>query len=273
MKVGVFSTIFEAFKFCWKHRTQFYLLALPAVVIMAILSTVLNALQPQEVQHTLEFESSSQQAHFFESSINYFYSGLPWRVLPAFLLLIPTIFLFTLYSVAWHRFYLKPKEDVTILNYYIWKNRHWQFLWSNLKILLLMLPIALIAVLITLASALLAPLIGFVMILFVIINYARFSMWLPASALDERLSFHRVLVLTRRNGGRLAAIIIITGCLVGILDGVVTALIAYASMPLDVIGDLTQDLLSKLAIYFIIYAGTAIGITALSVSYKQLTEG
>ena len=260
-----------ALKFCWNHRQQFYFLALPAVIILAILSTLVTAFQPPEVQHAFGFKTAGQQINFSKDSLGYLYMGSSWQGFLVYLLLIFKFCMFSLYSVAWHRFYLMPKEGVKILECYLWKNRHWQFLWANLRIFLFVVPIGLIAFIVTLTSAILAPLVGTIMIILVIICYARFSMWLPAVALDEKLSLQEVLFLTKGNGGRLAVILILTGLITSILDGMATGLIAYASNSLHVVGSLTQDLLTKLALYIIMYAGIAVGVTALSVSYQNLT--
>ena len=244
MKIEIFSTINIALKFCWNHRTQFYFLALPAVITLAILSTLVMAFQPPEFQHALGFKTSGQHIQFSKNSLGYLFIGSSWQGFSAFLLLIFTICIFSLYSVAWHRFYLVPKEGVKISDCYLWKNRHWKFLWSNLKIFLFIVPIGLIAFMVTLTSAIFAPLVGLITILFVIICYARFSMWLPAVALDQKLSLREVLLLTKGNGGRLAAILILTGLITGILDGMATGLIEHASNSLHVVGNLTQDLLT-----------------------------
>lgn len=272
MRIEIFSTILTAFKFCWTHRTQFYFLALPAVILLAIFSTLIMIFQPQEGLQLASFETANQHIRFSKDFFLYSYTGSIWQGLALFLLLLFKIFIFSLYSVAWHRFYLAPKENIKILDCYIWKNRHWQFLWANLKIFALIVPIVVLAFLATLASMFLAPLVGVIMTLLVLVCYARFSMWLPSSAVDQQLSLNDVLFLTKGNGWRLAIILLITGLIAGVLDGIATTLIANASSALKVVGDLTQDLLTKLALYFIMYAGIAVGITALSVSYQKLLE-
>jgi hypothetical protein len=145
-------------------------------------------------------------------------------------------------------------------------------LWSNIKIFLLITPIGGLALILTIASTLLAPLVGIAMIAIVSVFYARFSMWLPAAALDKKMTLQEAFFLTRGNGGKLAAILILTGMLAGILDRIATSLIAYASISLSAVGTLTQNLMSNFALYLIMYAGMAIGITALSMGYKLLIE-
>jgi hypothetical protein len=166
-----------------------------------------------------------------------------------------------------------PKDGMKIWHCYLWQRRHSLFLWLNIKIFLLIILMGSLAFLVTLASALFAPIVGVIMIIFVTVCYARFSMWLPAAALDKKMTLLESLVLTRGNGGRLAAILILTGIVAGILDGIATHLISYASISLGIIGTLTQNLLTNLALYLIMYAGMAIGITALSIGYKKLDGG
>jgi hypothetical protein len=272
MKLAVVSTILAAFKFCWFHRTQFYFLALPAIIILAILSTLVTTFLPYTSQHVFGFKLFGEHIVNSKEALSYSYDGSPWRSLADLFLFFLMAGFFPLYSVAWHRFFLVPKADLNILDCYLWQGRHSLFLWSNIKIFLLIVPIGGIALLLTLASVVFAPIVGIVMIFFVSVCYARFSMWLPAAALDKKMTFREAFVLTKGNGGQLAAILVLTGIVAGILDGMATSLIAYASISLKIVGMLTQNLLTNFALYLIMYAGMAVGITALSMGYQQLTE-
>ena len=273
MKLAVISTILAAFKFCWLHRTQFYFLALPAIVILAILSTLVTTFLPDTSQHAFGFKLFGEHIVNSKEALSYSYDGSPWRSLADLFLFFLMAGFFPLYSVAWHRFFLVPKADLNILDCYLWQGRHSLFLWSNIKIFLLIIPIGGLALLLTLASVVFAPIVGITMIFFVSVCYARFSMWLPAAALDKKMTLQEAFVLTKGNGGRLAAILILTGIVAGILDGMTTSLIAYASISLSAVGVLTQNLLTNFALYLIMYAGMAVGITALSMGYQKLTEG
>ena len=273
MKLVVFSTILASFKFCWLHRIQFYLLTLPAVSILAILAALVIELFPQHSQPAFDFRFLGGSKVNSIEVLSYSYEGLSWRSLAELFLFILMVAFFPLYSVAWHRFFLLPKEHIKIWHCYFWQRRHSLFLWFNIKIFLLIMLIGSLAFLLTLASALFAPIVGVIMVIFVIVCYARFSMWLPAAALDRKMTLEESLVLTRGNGGRLAAILILTGIVAGILDGIATNLISYASISLGIIGTLTQNLLTNFALYLIMYAGMAIGITALSIGYQKLNGG
>ena len=272
MKLAVVSTILAAFKFCWFHRTQFYFLALPAIIILAILSTLVTTFFPYTSQHAFGFKLFGEHIVNSKEALSYSYDGSPWRSLADLFLFFLMAGFFPLYSVAWHRFFLIPKADLNILDCYLWQARHSLFLWSNIKIFLLIIPIGGLALLLTLASVVFAPIVGIAMIFFVSVCYARFSMWLPAAALDKKMTFQEAFVLTKGNGGQLAAILVLTGIVAGILDGMATSLIAYASISLKIVGMLTQNLLTNFALYLIMYAGMAVGITALSMGYQQLTE-
>jgi hypothetical protein len=272
MKLAIVSTILAAFKFCWFHRTQFYFLALPAIIILAILSTLVTTLLPSTSQYAFGFKLFGEHIVNSKEALSYSFGGSPWRSLADLFLFFLMAGFFPLYSVAWHRFFLVPKADLNILDCYLWQGRHSLFLWSNIKIFLLIVPIGGIALLLTLASVVFAPIVGIAMIFFVSVCYARFSMWLPAAALDKKMTFQEAFVLTKGNGGQLAAILVLTGIVAGILDGMATSLIAYASISLKIVGILTQNLLTNFALYLIMYAGMAVGITALSMGYQQLTE-
>lgn len=45
-KLPIFATIGAAFRFFWQHRIQFYYLALPAVVVLSVLSTLATLAGP-----------------------------------------------------------------------------------------------------------------------------------------------------------------------------------------------------------------------------------
>ena len=272
MKLPIFLTIIEAFRFCWLNRVQFYLLALPAITILAISSTLITNVFTDTTQQAFEFKLLSEPIVNSKETFIYSFGGFSQRsIAELFLFLILAAF-FPLYSVAWHRFFLVPKESLNILDCYLWRGRHSLFLWSNIKIFLLIIPIGGLALIFTLASALLAPIFGIAIFFFVSICYARFSMWLPAAALDRSMTLREAFVLTKGNGSQLATILILTAIVGAILDSIATSLIVYASVSLSIIGVLTQNLLMNFALYLIMYAGMAIGITALSMGYQLLNE-
>ena len=272
MKLAIIPIICGAFKFFWLNRHQFYYLAFPVITILAIFSTLLTLLFPDNPSYAPEFKFLDQQNFIIRETYFSSYDDLSWIFFGDLFLFILIIFFIPLYSVAWHRFFLVPEEDINVLGCYNWRKRHSLFLWLNLKIFLLMIPISGFAVLLIIASTIFFPIVALAMIFFLTICYCRFSLWLPAAALDKKLDLRDTFALTRGNGVRLALILIITGILAGILDSIAISLITYASDPLSAIGRLTQNLLTNIALYSILYAGKAIGITALSISYKQLTE-
>jgi hypothetical protein len=272
VRLAVISTIVQAFIFCWHYRLQFYLIALPAIIVLAILSTLVTSLLPTTFQHTYGFNLFTEQSAVSNETFGYTYGISFWRSFADVCLFFLMAGSLLFYSVAWHRFFLVPNEDVKIVDCYRWKARHSLFLWSNMKIFLFIIPIGGIGLLLTLASVVFAPLVGVVIIFLVCVCYARFSMWLPAAALEQKMTLKEALVLTRGNGRQLAAILILTTITSGILDVLAGSLISYASLSLGTVGVLTQSLLTNFALYLITYAGTALGISALSISYQKLIE-
>ena len=93
MEIGVFSTIATAFKFCWTHRTQFCSLASPAVIILAISSTLIMAFQPQDGFQAASFKTSNQHIHFSKDFFLYAYTGSILQGLSLFLLLLFKIYI------------------------------------------------------------------------------------------------------------------------------------------------------------------------------------
>jgi hypothetical protein len=270
MKLPIFKTVGDAFFYVWNHRIQFYYLALPAVVILSVLLALAGPgmsfninLPGLQIEHANQPSSSAGK-------------GLFWSGAAGLVSFVLVIFIFPLYSVAWHRSYLEPNENVTIRDCYRWRRRHWAFLWATVKISLLMIPIIIAAgLLVTFITPVFPPLAFLLMpilMIFGLIYYSRFSMWLPATAIDNKLSLTEVLILTKGNGWRLAAILVVTSIVTGILNTVTSLIITGAASALSIIGGLTQNLLANLAEFLIFYAGIAIGISALSIAYKSLMD-
>jgi len=266
MKIPVFATIGGSFRFFWHHRVQFFYLALPPVVVLAILFAMAGTDTP--------FVPKLNQPYTFKMSESPD-AGAVWSALSGLAAFFIMVIVFPLYSVAWHRSYLVPNESVTIGSCYRWRLRHWSFLWSAIKMSLILLPVFMVGGLFISFLAAAFPPIGILLIpilmIFIIVCYSRFSLWLPAAAVDHKMTLQQVLALTKGNGGRLSAILILTGLAVGILNGIANLGIVIAAGSLSMVGSLTQSLLTNLALYLILYAGMAVGISALSSAYKTLT--
>lgn len=267
MEIPVFATIGGAFNFFWHHRVQFFYLALPPVVLLAILFAMAGSDTP--------FLPKLNQPHTFKMSKSPDIETI-WRSLSGLAAFFIMVAVFPLYSVAWHRSYLVQNERVTIGSCYRWRMRHWSFLWAMIKMSLILFPVFLVSGLfVSFLSAAFPPLGAVFMIFliaFIFVCYSRFSLWLPAAAVDHKMTIGEVLALTKGNGGRLSAILILTGVAVGILNVFANLGIAIAAGSLSMVGSLTQSLLTNLALYLIMYAGMAVGISALSKAYKLLTD-
>ncbi len=266
-KIPVFATIGAAFRFFWHNRDPFYYLALPSVVVLSILSSI-----PGPSGLFDSFEMNFPGLYVQHSN--------PSGILPAdvtlgsVLAFFVGLIIFPLYSVAWHRSFLLPGESVTIRECYHWRGRHWAFLWATVKVLLFLIPLALGGIALLGVLSPLFPLLGIIgiptLVFFIIISYCRFSLWLPASAIDHQMDLKQVLALTKGNGWRLAGIFVLTGLFTALLDSIARGIIFVSAGSIGVLGELTSSLLTNLALYLVIYAGTAVGITALSMVYKML---
>ena len=88
MKLVIFPIILASFKFCWLHRIQFYFVALPAVSVLAILTTLLTTLFPHHSQQAFEFKFLGESIINSKEVLSYSYEGLSWRSLTEFFLFI-----------------------------------------------------------------------------------------------------------------------------------------------------------------------------------------
>jgi len=102
--------------------------------------------------------------------------------------------------------------------------------------------------------------------------YARLSVWLPAVALDQTLSLGQVWALTRGNGWRLLAIIVLVTIPIGIILIPITVVMNFAAGTAPDYGPLTSGLVQNLMVQFLSYIYIALGISALSVCYARLDE-
>ncbi len=265
MKIPVFATIKSALSFFWSNRVAFLYMAQPPLVILAILYTF-SGFDGMGKLSIGGVEMSQRENFGVNFSFRSTYNGFL-----GIIGLVVWVASFSLYSVAWHRSFLVPNEVLTIRDCYRWQKRHWVFLWSTIKIVLFMIPIGLAGGLFVAFSGFLAPVIGFFLVMFMGVIYSRFSLWLPASAIDQKHNMSEILALSKDNGIRLSLIIFLTGLVTGGLNAIASVLITFAAQSLSVIGDLTQSLLASFALLLITFAGLAVGVSALSVTYRKLS--
>lgn len=277
-KLPVWGIMIHTYRFFWAERRQFWLLAVPAIIVVAMLSALADWSLARAAAERIDIVID-------RTSIE----GLPVSAL--FLTVIATagsIWAYVSYSIAWHRSYLYPAENVTIGSCYSWGGRQWRFLVTLIKIAILFAgatTLIFFALILVSGSGvrslsefgfssfgpmvMLAMLFGFAAIGAV---YARLSVWLPAVALDQTLSLGEVWALTRGNGWRLLAIIVLVTIPIGIILIPVTAVMNFAAGTAPDYGPLTSGLVQNLMVQFLSYIYIALGISALSVCYARLCE-
>ena len=123
-KLPVWETMARTYRFFWAERRQFWLLAVPAIAVVSLLSALSDwSIANADAER---LDTLLNRPHILE---------LPFSAL--FLLAASTgagIWAYVCYSIAWHRSYLVPGEHVTIGSCYRWGARQWRFLWTLVKI-------------------------------------------------------------------------------------------------------------------------------------------
>ena len=266
--IPVFRTVRDAYTFLWHQRRDFVSLAAPAFVGIAILSTLLMVLFPE-----------------FFSAID---EGVEPEVPGTFVLIIlPVIVIgvamMVMFSVAWHRRYLVPDDDVAVRAAYHWRPRHTGFLvaaivvglWAVLTFILVFFPtilvvIAFIRSLWPETGAMAAGVAGLVVWgiaeLSAAFVAARYSMLLPSSAVGPRMSSSECWKFTRGNGWRLT--------LINILIAIAVFVITLALEALQILLFDSEGLIADFAAVFfeqlVWFVGLALGISVLSIVYRRL---
>ena len=252
----VLGTVGAAYSFVWRERRQFWQLTLPPLVILAILSALV--------------QWGTVTSNLTVDGINSFTvqrSG--WVGVLSFALLLLNIWVWLAYSIAWHRSYLLPGGGYSPVDAYQLHGRQVRFLWTAFKIFLLMIPGLFVLPLIAAFAA-----AGVALMLFGILTYGyvygRLLIWLPAVAVDDRLTFREAWAVSEGNGFRLLGVVV--GVTLPLIFLSLPALILVG--PMDIVDgipkSLTLWLLGSLIMEFFSFIGLAANISALSIAYGAL---
>ena len=288
MKLPIFEIVKQAYGFVWAHRAEFWKLAIPAIVIVSISGAVFSwgswtvFGKAQSFGEYLENAANPQIADF---------QSFFWLWLAAM-----TVFaiVFCMYSVAWHRLYLVPEEQASAGAAYRWGRRQWRFLFNWVKVFLVMIPPLIFAVLhrrycrpcgrirrrrgegwrrirhrFDCCGRLIAQILVWLVVGWV---YAKFSMLFPSTAADAHMKLGEGWRLSVGNGWRLLWIIVFVALPVGIVTWPVNFAVSVLLFETGAISSLTANLLTALIGQFFGFIGTAVGVSALSISYKRLMD-
>ena len=272
-RVPVFKTVLGAYAFVWQARKDFVSLAIPLVVMLAIVGALYGWLWPPLFATTPE-EIEAAMANRWGGAM-----------LVGLLFAAIYVAVFIMFAVAWHRRYLVPDELTTVRAALRWG-------WRQTRFLLLTIAVGLIAALAYAVSLTVVSLIGGLLLrdqgqtaigglafaalviaagLLALSIYGRLSMWFPSTAVDHRMSLRACWAFSRGNGWRLALIIVLVTIPFLVLMLVVYVPLAFAMLGTGLFSSLTLQFLVSLVQLAISFIGTAAGVSALSIAYAELT--
>jgi len=255
MQLPVFNIITGSVSDTWEHRRDFAAYAFLPILVVSIIGTLMSAVIGDVriiIDDPTQVPPQVVMRMFFGTVVNW----------------LAGFALYTVFAVAWHRRTLVGPE-ATIGAALRWGQRQWRFfrrlvvLFINLMVLMFLLAILLMAV-IPIAPALSGLLIAMGLI------YARVALILPATATDTRMTVAESAKLTHGNSWRMFLAVVVLPLVVMLIGGLVVLILAT---PLaNIIGSsMTTRFLISLVAQTVNYIGFAVGITALSLAYRELT--
>ena len=259
----IIPTLIEAYRFVWRERRDFVSLAFPLVAVLSLVGAAL-------VWQARPDEAPTEGGYPVALAI----VGLVLGLL--------SLAFVVMFSVAWHRKYLVAHEASTVAAALRWSPRQTRFLWLVVGLGVIVTAVIFtgaIGPLLLVASAsggapgpavlfLLAPaVVGALLV------YARLSLLLPAAALDHYLRFRRCWELTQGNGWRLVLIIVLASLPIWTASAVISYVTNGIVGATDLAGSLSANFLAMLIDQATGFVGIAIGVSVLSIAYRQLVVG
>ena len=287
IKLPVIAIVFEAWTTVWRQRQLFASLALPGIIVMALV----GALQSWV---TWNWAHNPDQGGQPENGAAGAVAGLPLSFLLISLAAF-TIFmaLIVMYSVALHRAYLVTGQTndpaPTVRSAYAWQPRHGQFLTAYAKLFLLFIPVGLaaavpagfigglLAVALGAADAPDGPQLIVVIVLTQLVVWSvmgwvwsRLSMLFPAAAVDRPLSLRAAWQMSTGNSWRLFGVlglVTVTAVAIGLP---IHILVRFAAFESGLVSSLTASLLFSLVLQCVTFLWIAVSVIALSIAYQLL---
>lgn len=270
MQLSIRDVVFEVFRFLWENRLDLLRMVAAPVVALSICSVLISLTLTSEPPADPKVPSPS---HIVASLLSY---------------ALQLIF-YVMFAVAWHRRCLRSEEQTTILSALKWDRRKTLFLGRFFVILLVMiaasLPPALVVAIAgggasmglaaggvggSATGPLLVEVVKAIAIVFMLLVQTRLALWLPAAALDHKMTLMEAWVVGRRNSWRLVAIFLLSAApvmLAAILVGSALSLLAGIT---GLSGTITFRFVATLTLFFVYYIVIAASVSALSISYREL---
>jgi hypothetical protein len=256
MQLPVFDIITEACRDIWEGRRDFASFAFLPVLVVAIAGTLMGAVigDPRVLlEDPAEVPPPVIARIFFGILVNW---------LAAFAM-------YTVFAIAWHRRTLVGREASTIGAAMRWGPRQWRFF---RRLVLLIVNLMLLTFFLSLFLMRIIPLAPLLSALLIVVGliYARVALILPAAATDTPMTFAESAKLTKGNSWRMMLAVVLLPLAVMLFGGLVVLLVA-APLAALIGSSITAQFVLSLVTQSVNYAGFAVGITALSIAYKQLT--
>lgn len=273
MKLPILDVVREAYGFVWRERALFWSLALPGIIVLSLV----NALLIWMLRRDLGFptETADFVAAFKATASNIgILTIISWI---AGFGVYAAVLVF--YSVAWHRAYFGIDRPATVATAYLWQARQSRFLLNYAKLGIASIPVFAFGGLIGFLAALMMSGLGVNVSIFVaevllwgavFWFFGRSSMILPAAAVDEALTLGASWSLTSGNGWRLLWIIVLVSSPFWLIAEPVSGAMHDAMGKIGLNQSLSATLASALVAQILAFIGIAIGVSALSISYRHL---
>jgi hypothetical protein len=267
-RLPVRDTLLHVFKFLWTARRDLLLMAAIPVGGLTIYQVAMTDL----------FGVVDPAAPVTD--------GAPATFSEVVILYLPSLVLYIMFAVAWHRRYLMSGESSTVWSALRWDPRKMKFLWHFLLIAMtagavVAVPIVMLTifgVVLNFAAAAaatevsppidvntLSSAISMAAGILTMIVYLRLSLWLPATAVDAPFSLLESWRLGRGNSLRI--FIVASGAEIGLWIFAMILNSAAGGLPTD---SITMHLIVALIENALVYAVLAAGIAATSICYERL---
>lgn len=256
MQLPVFDIITQACRDTWENRRDFAAVAFVPVLSVSIVGTLmLNVTGDPRIifENPGQVPPSVVARTFFGTILN-------WLI---------GLVLYSLFAVAWYRRNLVGPEGMTIGAAMRWSARQWRFFRRLVLLLINLFGLFFIVSILLMPILPIAPTLSALLIAIGLI-YARAALVFPATATDTPMTLAESAKLTNGNSWRMFMAVVVLPFLVMLVGGI--AVLIVAAPLADLIGSsITAQFLLSLMAQSVNYIGFAIGITALSLAYRQLT--
>lgn len=246
----------DAFLYVANERSNFIAMAALPIVGLSLIGTVLAVLYPEPI---LTIDPETERPIFNMS------------FLPIFI--VNTI-LYVMFAVAWHRKWLVGEADITIYSALKWDIRKTRFLGRLIQIAGISFGIMiglnlLLAFLPGTGGFMISP-FGTVLAFAVLtLTFARLSILLPATAVDDEMDLKGCWDMTNGNGWRLGVLAILPPIPLAFIQIIIQMALFSVFDAMNVTESMVVQLILQLISHSFNYFGIAVGVSALSMAYQE----